>query len=53
MKFLGLQLGFPMGWDSATFRDKGTEVPSFFLGDKGATRQAQNLTKGTGRVGTS
>ena len=32
--YIGLELGFPMGRDSATFRDKGT------------TGQAQNLTKG-------
>ena len=37
-----------MGRDSATFRDKGTEVPSLFR-DKGTTGQAQNLA--TGRAG--
>ena len=34
-----------MGWDRATFRDKGTEVSSLYR-DKGTTGQAQNLTKG-------
>jgi hypothetical protein len=34
--------------DSATFRDKGTEVPSLSR-DKGTTGQAQNLA--TGRDG--
>jgi catalase len=33
-----------MGCDSATFQDKGTEVPSLSR-DKGKTGQAQNLTK--------
>ena len=37
-----------MGWDSATFWDKGTEVPLFSL-DKGTMGQVQNL--GTGRDG--
>ena len=36
---------FPTGQDSATFLDKGTEVPSLSR-DKGTTGQAQNLTKG-------
>ena len=46
--------------DSATFRDKGTEVPSLSW-DKGTTGQAKNLAKswdgpgkpklGTGRAG--
>ena len=39
MKFLGLQLGFPMGRDSATFWDKGKEIPSLYR-DKRTTRQA-------------
>ena len=39
------KLGFPTVRDSATFRDKGTEVPSLSQ-DKGITGQAQNLTKG-------
>ena len=34
-----------MGCDSATFQDKGTEVPSMSR-DKGKTGQAQNLAKG-------
>ena len=44
-----------MGWDSATFRDKGTEVSSLSW-DKGTTGQAKNLTKapdGPGRAGTA
>ena len=50
-----------MGLDNATFRDKGTQVPSLSR-DKGTTGQAQNLAKGrdgpgqlksgTGRAGT-
>ena len=36
---------FPTGRDSATFRDKGTELPSLSR-DKGTTGQAQNLAKG-------
>ena len=50
-----------MGRDSATFWDKGTEVPSLSR-DKGTTGQAKNLAKGqdgpgqpkfgTGRAGT-
>ena len=36
---------FPTGRDSATFPDKGTEVPSLSR-DKGTTGQAQNLAKG-------
>ena len=53
---------FPKGWSNATFRDKGTEVPSLSL-DKGTTGQAKNPAKGrdgpgqpkfgTGRVGTA
>ena len=46
----GLKLGFPTGRDSATFRDKGTEVPSLSR-DKGTMEQAQNLA--TGRDGTA
>ena len=55
-------VGFPTGRDSATFRDKGTEVPSLSR-DKGTMGQAQNLAKGrdgpgqlksgTGRAGTA
>ena len=40
-----LKLGFPTGRDSASFWDKGTEVPSLFR-DKGTIGQAKNLTKG-------
>ena len=40
-----LKLAFPTGRDSATFRDKGTEVPSLSR-DKGTTGQAKNLAKG-------
>ena len=36
---------FPTGWDSATFRDKGTEVNSLSR-DKGTAGQAKNLDKG-------
>ena len=39
------RVGFPTGRDSATFRDKGTDVPSLSR-DKGTTGQAQNLAKG-------
>ena len=39
-----------MGWDRATFRDKGTEVSSLYR-DKGTTGQAQNLTKGQEGLG--
>ena len=39
------QLGFPTRRDSATFRDKGTEVPSLSW-DKGTTGHAQNLATG-------
>ena len=38
------KLGFPTEQDSATFRDKGTEVISLFQ-DIGTMGQAQNLTK--------
>jgi hypothetical protein len=43
-----LGVGFPTGRDSATFWDKGTEVPSLSW-DKRTTGQAQNLV--TGRDG--
>ena len=36
--------GFPTGRDSATFQDKGTEVPSLSW-DKGTTGQAKNHVK--------
>ena len=43
-----LVLVFPTGRDSATFRDKGTEVSSLSR-DKGTTGQAKNLPRdGTG-----
>ena len=45
-------LAFPTGRDSATFRDKGTEVPSLSR-DKGTTGQAKNLAKGRDRPGQS
>ena len=55
-------VAFPTGRDSATFRDKGTEIPSLSR-DKGTTEQAQNLAtgrdgpgqlkSGTGRAGTA
>ena len=44
------KLGFPTGWDSATFRDTGTEVPSLSR-DKGTTGQSKNLAKGRDRPG--
>ena len=43
------RLEFPTGRDSATFRDKGTEVPSLSR-DKGTTGQAKNLAKGRDRT---
>ena len=39
------RLAFPTGRDSATFREKGTEVSSLSQ-DKGTTGQAKNLAKG-------
>ena len=42
-------LAFPTGPDSATFRDKGTKIPSLSW-DKGTAGQAQNLA--TGQDGT-
>ena len=45
---LGRQVGFPTGRDSATFRDKGTEVPSLSR-DKGTMGQSQNLAMGWDR----
>ena len=41
-----------MGWDSATFQDKGTDVPSLSP-DKGTMGQAQNLAKGRDGLGQS
>ena len=43
-------VGFPTRRASATFRDKGTEVPSL-SGDKGTTGQARNLATGWGGSG--
>ena len=43
---------FLMGRDSATLRDKDTEVPSLSR-DKGTTGQAQNLVTGRARTGQS
>ena len=40
----GSGVGFSTGQDSATFREKGTEVPSLSW-DKGTTGQAKNLAK--------
>ena len=47
-----LQLGFPTGRDSATFRDYGTELPSLSR-DKGTTGQAKNLAMGRDGPGQS
>ena len=41
-KVIGFGVGFPTGWDSATFWDKATEVSSLSW-DKGTTGQAQIL----------
>ena len=56
------EVAFPTGRDSETFRDNGTEIPSFSR-DKGTMGQAKNLAKGrdgsgqpksgTGRAGTA
>ena len=48
MTFKGTSLGSPTGHDSASFWDKGTEVPSLSR-DKGTTGQAQNLAIGQGQ----
>ena len=48
----GFEVGFPTGRDSATFWDKGTEVPSLSR-DKGTTGQAQNFAMGWDRPGQS
>jgi hypothetical protein len=45
-----LAVGFATGRDSATFRDKGTEV-SLLSRDKGTTGQAQNLAMGQDGTG--
>ena len=44
------KLGFPMGRERASFRDKGTEVP-LLSWDKGTTGQSKNLAKGRDRPG--
>ena len=44
-----MSLGFPTGQHSATFWDKGTEVPSLSR-DKGTTSKSCH---GTGRAGTT
>ena len=46
------ELGFPTGRDSATFQDKGKEVPSLSR-DKGTTGKAKNLAKGQDGPGQS
>ena len=46
----GCRVGLPTGRDSATFWDKGTEVPSLSL-DKGTTGQALNLAMGQDGLG--
>ena len=40
-----VEQAFPTRRDRATFKDNGTEVPSWYW-DKGTTRQAKNLAKG-------
>ena len=52
LKVFAYVLGFPTGRDSATFRDKGTEVSSLSR-DKGTTGQAQNLATGRSGPGQS
>ena len=44
-KCLGFQVGFLTAQESATFQDKGTEIPSFSR-DKGTTGHAKNLARG-------
>ena len=45
--------GFPMGQESATFRDQGAKIHPLSR-DKGTTGQAQNLAcQGTGRARTA
>ena len=46
------EIAFPTGRDSATFRDKGTEIPCLSQ-DKGTTGQAQNLATGRGGILTA
>ena len=50
IEIYGLKLGFPTERDSATFRDKGTEVHSLSR-DRGTTGQAKNLVKGRDGLG--
>ena len=45
-----LRVGFPTGRDSATFWDRGTEVPSLSW-DKETTAQVQNLAMGRDEPG--
>ena len=45
-----IRLAFPMGRDSETFRDNGTEIPSLSR-VKGTTGQAENLAMGQDRSG--
>ena len=47
---IDFEIGFPTGRDSATFRDKGTEVPQLSQ-HKGTTGQAKNLAKERDRLG--
>jgi hypothetical protein len=42
------KVGFPTGRDSATFRDKGTEVPSLSR-DKGTSQKSWQGTDGPGQ----
>ena len=50
MDLFMLKLGFPTGRDSATFWDKGTEVPALSR-YKGTTGQAKKLAKGWDGLG--
>ena len=52
MRVIICSVGFATGRYSATFWDKGTEVPSLSR-DKGTTGQARNLAKGQDRQGQS
>ena len=52
---IDLILGFPTGRDSATFRDKGTEVPSLsreILPRDGMGLDSQNPGRNAGQNGT-
>ena len=46
------ELAFPTGRDSATFRDKGTDISSLSR-DEGTTGHTQNLATGRDRPGQS